>query len=1539
MDIKDPWNNDSAEWNPNIDPNPAETGPTGLPQHGIDPFVRGIGSGLQEFWRGIKQAGSSIGEYIPTPGRPGTDEPGWSTLRTPEQTAAITEEGDNRQYQEQMDYPNSPGFGFGKIAGKTLPWMVAPGGKETSFLGGLARGGAEGFVQGALDFVPEGGNRFLQGAEGGLYGAGTRALLGGVSKVANAFTTDRPQTPHRDLAQKWDVPQTLSEEQTGQSSRSDVMAERFPGVFGIKGFREKQRNSAHEAVKRAISRYVKDPTSVDVEGANRDYAGGLFEDFSNEAKQILTPVDPINTQATAKELLSRYPDMFEKLQDRKTKGILEHIVGELDDYVAVKGRMGPYMAPAQKRTVPLPTISEMWELRKGIGDKIGQAEKLAARGDLDSTQLSQLKTLYRVISEDIERWGDDIGKPELVGKFKEANQAYKDYVVKYGALARAYEKATAGDTVFSPAKFARELDKVIDEEAPGKINTRASKAKGRPFTQAEKEELTGLANVLWAVKRAGQYMENPPTGNRWGPATVGAMVEGAAFKTGGVGGMVKTTMAAGAGALIERFLTTTNAGKQLAMAASKVEPNGAKMKLIMGEIYKQIPRWVSEAGITNIPETEEGWEEWDRTGKMGGPQPISDPNAPINVGVPFGLNQNQNPSPGTGSGGTSNIVDPFAVDNQGGEDSSSADIPTEEMGDVGDGATNDTDTNSILSNVGSMLWGLIGPSEAHAGLIGDMTKLGWKKPTRVYHGTTQEIAGELGEKAVRKPGFITMNQQLGTHFAADPEVANFFSTFGHEDADLPILSLPTEDVLEGGKNLYGYIDKPKYKKIKQASSIHDSLAIDNDIINTVIPNREDLFLKWAEYKGLDKYKAKLMFKDGKHSNYMLNNMASSGADYTDLPPELQKELIDDYKKRLMDQGYHGIKYTNTNFEEVAGAKDPTSYVVFDPGPSFYTYLDNVKKGKGKTMIGAAGAGAGIGAVAYLYGSGEANASGSPDNNKLVNGEKVKIDRNENNNTSPNPQRFALSPDTWGQDIPPTPPDVAGELSQRLSDSVPTLRKAIGEGADQLATLVLDPKSAGYRDLAHAVEEQITDPSSYLNQASEWLIKNIGPGAMLTASQNIMERGVPKDTQQVADTINDILNMAPDGAVDAAILKAVVEGKGLPMAMVVWHGSGVSGIRKLLKEKIGTGEGAAAFGHGFYASGREGIADWYRSKLGGMGLEFSGDVTKLNPDETEVLNVITSKLNNVQNTKNVSTLRKSIEEELKWWKENKPDPEYVELMSRRTGTENWDAGQIKFLEDQIAFIDKHKKEFTKKSGGGLYDLDIPGDDKLMHWDKPLSEQPEEVRKILANATHPGGGKEKLYNPDLVTTVSSDLIITGERLYHDLVKHFSQGDMYRRKDAAQQASEYLASLGIPGHRYPAGTIGGVGGTATRSLIIPDTAINKKDEKILQFSASLSGSWGVDDIDQIIAKHRGIVEFTEKDKIRWANEKPGIPYPTKFIADTKRHQEAADLLSKYKDKVQLKVSDPYNYVIYDPEHIKVIGERPNRKSKHTWKDEEHK
>jgi hypothetical protein len=139
-----------------------------------------------------------------------------------------------------------------------------------------------------------------------------------------------------------------------------------------------------------------------------------------------------------------------------------------------------------------------------------------------------------------------MGKGDRAANFYNALDQKGQAALRLKMADEAFGKAFNEQTnVFSPAKFAGEFE-------------RLSEPYGMVFKGADKAEMDGFVKLMRHVERAGQYMENPPTGVR---LTDIAMVGGAATNP------ILTAKIGGA-SLLAKTMFTTKAGKNLLMAAS-----------------------------------------------------------------------------------------------------------------------------------------------------------------------------------------------------------------------------------------------------------------------------------------------------------------------------------------------------------------------------------------------------------------------------------------------------------------------------------------------------------------------------------------------------------------------------------------------------------------------------------------------------------------------------------------------------------------------------------------------------------------------------------------------------------------------------------------------------------------------------------------------------------------------------------------------------------------------------------------------------------
>lgn len=168
----------------------------------------------------------------------------------------------------------------------------------------------------------------------------------------------------------------------------------------------------------------------------------------------------------------------------------------------------------------------------------------------------------------------------------------------------------------------------------------------------------------------------------------------------------------------------------------------------------------------------------------------------------------------------------------------------------------------------------------------------------------------------------------------------------------------------------------------------------------------------------------------------------------------------------------------------------------------------------------------------------------------------------------------------------------------------------------------------------------------------------------------------------------------------AAIKAEVEKRkagGQTYEQPVYHG-GPHIFDKFDLSKIGTGEGAQAYGWGLYFAGNKAVAEHYRRNLAGSAGVLAN--AGFNADGTP------NRVGWVAQSLDASVSEKTIREGLAFL-ERKWTPEQVE----------------KTIAEGRKFYDDAMK------AGRLYHVEIPEDGAYLHWDKPLSEQSPEVQAAL------------------------------------------------------------------------------------------------------------------------------------------------------------------------------------------------------------------
>lgn len=253
---------------------------------------------------------------------------------------------------------------------------------------------------------------------------------------------------------------------------------------------------------------------------------------------------------------------------------------------------------------------------------------------------------------------------------------------------------------------------------------------------------------------------------------------------------------------------------------------------------------------------------------------------------------------------------------------------------------------------------------------------------------------------------------------------------------------------------------------------------------------------------------------------------------------------------------------------------------------------------------------------------------------------------------------------------------------------------------------------------------------------------------------------------------------------------------------VWHGS-PHRFDKFDSSKIGKGEGAQAFGHGLYLADSRKVAEGYQKSLGGINVRYADDAAreaanKMMPwgfeDPVAALKGALGDHGDVNRA--IKSLRTG-------WPKN-PDKQ----------------AHANHLADLL------EKGLVRPSpGGALYKVDLPDEAiaRMMDWDKPLSQQPEAVRKALWNRVAPNTG---MTYGQILEALDAAPHLRNAKDYPwahptggDIYKTFGNSSLVGNVAPGQvEASASLRQAGIPGVRYLDGGSRGVGAGTSNYVVFP-------------------------------------------------------------------------------------------------------------------------
>lgn len=351
---------------------------------------------------------------------------------------------------------------------------------------------------------------------------------------------------------------------------------------------------------------------------------------------------------------------------------------------------------------------------------------------------------------------------------------------------------------------------------------------------------------------------------------------------------------------------------------------------------------------------------------------------------------------------------------------------------------------------------------------------------------------------------------------------------------------------------------------------------------------------------------------------------------------------------------------------------------------------------------------------------------------------------------------------------------------------------------------------------------------------------------------------------------------------------------------VWHGSPHPPFRYFADNKIGTGEGAQAFGYGHYLAGARAVAEYYRNYLDAAGKGIP--VVTVHSGDQVAHRVINGAVK-VHNG-DLQTLAQDIQAKL---------ADAVPGRGIMVGGFIYPRTDVETALAALQTPGNVSIEYSQ--GGTLYRTSIPEDSEFINWDEPWSEQPRGVKDRLRNMRRNiplakraraqalraaeelnlGGNSEQmlLSDIDFASTIGEiedafarigedfkiDILnledLQGISIYYDLGRALKEaradgnvlpgieGNLFQtQKDNDKAASAWLQEHSIPGHRYldqesrvPPELLEKMGGVITHNYVIYTGETIQIEETLVD--GNMPWTPPVDDLNQAA---RGSTRFEE-------------------------------------------------------------------------------
>ena len=375
---------------------------------------------------------------------------------------------------------------------------------------------------------------------------------------------------------------------------------------------------------------------------------------------------------------------------------------------------------------------------------------------------------------------------------------------------------------------------------------------------------------------------------------------------------------------------------------------------------------------------------------------------------------------------------------------------------------------------------------------------------------------------------------------------------------------------------------------------------------------------------------------------------------------------------------------------------------------------------------------------------------------------------------------------WAQDVMASTGLTVRQLRGAVDKAI--AGKKLGIRQQNAVAGVLDQISGERSNEAEILRRQLQETRKARGQANlpvledwEFTEESYAPESNETgrAIQEIYEHIREKGTSQEIDKAERLMESQRE---DSEVLDELAKFH----RTTFFHGSPYQ-FTQFDVEKVGTGEGAAAFGWGAaYLAQSPGVAKSYQQALTpAPGVEAEKYVSRLQY-KTDVFESVMNKHPDY-NREQVARLADNYSRQFwsraeKWNTGDDPTMMKAWLDDKQKFAEGLKKPPYNNVEDSAVIAEMQRMPIPKyvKPEGYLYEVEVPDEvvARMLDWDAPLSEQATKVKEAI---------KSMQMESDMPYPESW----TGQQIYKDMVSRSDQNP--------QAASEWLNEAGIPGIKY--------------------------------------------------------------------------------------------------------------------------------------------